>query len=191
MDTVDVQAHLHPEDDALAGVRARVAQAAAVPDTGAGALLAHLAAQHGVRHAAVVGSAGAIACAWLLDGMAPRGIITCLEPDGRRHALLGDAAGELGIADRIRMINADPVEAAERLSDGNYDLVLVQVPEAGHELLDVAARLLKVGGVLVLRHAASAHEDAVYALAGPPWTDTVALDTADGIVLTLRGHDPE
>lgn len=191
MDTVALQAILHPEDEVLGRVRARVSQAVTVPDPGVGALLAHLADSHGVRHAVVLGSAGGIASAWLLDGMVDRGIITCIEPDGRRHALMADAADELDIDDHVRLINANPAAAAPRLSDGNYDLALLQVPNPDAALLDIAARLLRVGGVIVVRHATAASRDCVDALAGVPWEQPVALDNGDGIIIALRGHDTD
>lgn len=191
MDISDIQAVLHREDEVLARVRARVSQSVAVPDAGVGALLAQLADQHGVRHAVVLGGAGAVSCAWLLDGMVERAIITCIEAEGRQHALLADAADELGINDHVRMINAAPHEAAPRLSDGNYDLALLQVATPDVDLLDIAARLLKVGGVLVVRHATAASDDLLAALSDAPWSLPVALDTDDGVVIALRDHDDE
>lgn len=191
MDIATLQASLHPEDETLAAVRARVAQAVPVPDVGTCALLAHLADQHGVRHAVVVGSAGGIATAWLLDGMVARGIVTCIEPDARRHALMTDAVHDLGLGDHVRLIQGDPARTSLRLSDSNYDLVLVQAPAAGPDLVDMAARLLKVGGVLVLRHAEAVDADVAAALAATPWMQTVVLATDDGVVVALRDHDDE
>lgn len=191
VDIATLQATLHPEDDTLAAVRSRVSQAVTVPDVGTCALLAHLADQHGVRHAVVVGSAGGIATAWLLDGMVARGIVTCIEPDARRHALMADAVHDLALGDHVRLIQGDPAETSLRLSDSNYDLVLLQAPEAGAELVDVAARLLKVGGVLVVRHAEAADAEVAEALAARPWVQSVVLATDGGLVVTLRDHDDE
>lgn len=191
MDITTLQATLHPEDDVLAEVRARVAQAVAVPDVGTGALLAHLADLHGVRHAVVAGSAGGIATTWLLEGMVERGIVTCIEPDGRRHSLMTDASAELGISDRVRLIQGDPVDTSLRLSDGNYDLVLVQAPDVTADLVGMAARLLKVGGVMVLRAAGDVSDEVVTALGGSPWVQTVVLDSDGGIIISLRDHDDD
>ncbi len=191
MDITTLQATLHPEDEAMRSVRARVGQAVEVPDAGTGALLAHIADQHGVRHAVVAGSAGGIATAWLLAGMVARGIVTCIEPDGRRHALMTDALGDLGIADHVRLIQGDPVETAVRLSDGNYDLVLLQGPVVTAELVDTAARLLKVGGIVVIRAEGEVDDDAAATLAGSPWVQRVALDSDGGLVICLRDHDDD
>lgn len=191
MDITTLQAMLHPEDDVLAQVRARVAQAVDVPDVGTGALLAHLANLHGVRHAVVAGSVGGIATTWLLEGMVERGIVTCIEPDGRRHALMTDASAELGISDRVRLIQGDPVDTSVRLSDGNYDLVLLQAPVMTAELVGMAARLLKVGGVMVMRAAGEVSDAVADELAGSPWVQTVVLDTDGGLIISLRDHDDD
>ncbi|HKJ55964.1 MAG TPA: class I SAM-dependent methyltransferase [Nitriliruptoraceae bacterium] len=191
MDITSLQATLHPEDEALRSVRARVGQAVEVPDVGTGALLAHVADQHGVRHAVVAGSAGGIATAWLLAGMVDRGIVTCIEADGRRHALMTDALGDLGIGDHVRLIHGDPVETSRRLSDSNYDLVLLQGPDLTADLVDTAARLLKVGGVVVIRAEGEVDDAAADALAASPWVQQVVLDSDGGIVICLRDHDED
>lgn len=191
MDITSLQATLHPEDEALRSVRARVGQAVEVPDVGTGALLAHVADQHGVRHAVVAGSAGGIATAWLLAGMVDRGIVTCIEADGRRHALMTDALGDLGIGDHVRLIHGDPVETSMRLSDSNYDLVLLQGPDVTGDLVDTAARLLKVGGIVVIRAEGEVDDAAADALAGSPWIQQVVLDSDGGLVICLRDHDED
>ncbi len=191
MDVSALQTTIHPEDDVLAAVRARVGQTVSVPDAGVSALLSHLADQRGVRHAVLLGTAGGVTAAWLLDGMDPRGIVTCIEPDTRRHALMGDSVAELGIADHIRLINGHPDETSARLSDGNYDLVVVQLDEPTIELVTIAARLLRVGGMVVVRHASAGADDVAAALASTPWSQPVVLSDGNGTVLAHRDRDPE
>lgn len=191
MDVTALQRTIHPEDDVLAAVRDRVGQTVDVPDAGVSALLSHLADQRGVRHAVLLGSAGGVTAAWLLDGMDPRGIVTCIEPDTRRHGLMEDAVGELGLADHVRLINGQPEETSQRLSDGNYDLVVVQLDEPTPGLLAIAARLLRVGGMVVVRHATAGSDDVASGLASSPWAHPVVLSDGDGTVLALRDRDPE
>lgn len=191
MDLDTLQGTIHPEDDVLAAVRARVGQTVSVPDPGVSALLSHLADQRGVRHAVLIGTAGGVTAAWLLDGMDPRGIVTCIEPDTRRHALMGDAVAELGIADHVRLINGRPAETSERLRDGNYDFVVVQVDAPTVEDLGIAARLLRVGGMVVVRHASAGGDDLAGGIASSPWAHPVALADGGGTVLALRDRDPE
>lgn len=189
MDVNALQDLIHPEDDVLAAVRARVGQTVSVPDVGVSALLSHLADQRGVRHAVLLGTAGGVTAAWLLDGMDPRGIVTCIEPDTRRHALMGDAVAELGIADHIRLINGQPGETSERLRDGNYDFVVVQVDHPTADVVAIAARLLRVGGMVVVRHAETGDTALAEALATPPWARTVVL--ADGTCVAVRDREEE
>ncbi len=191
MDVNALQGTIHPEDDVLAAVRARVGQSVRVPDVGVSALLSHLADQLGVRHAVMLGTAGGVTAAWLLDGMDPRGIVTCIEPDTRRHALMGDAVAELGIADHIRLINGQPAETSERLRDGNYDFVVVQLDRVSAADLDIAARLLRVGGMVVVRNAGAGDDALAEGLATTPWAHPVVLADGDGTVLALRDRDPE
>ncbi len=189
MDVSALQSIIHPEDDVLAGVRARVGQSVSVADVGTSALLSHLAEQRNVRHAVLLGTTGGVTAAWLLDGMDPRGIVTCIEPDTRRHGLMGDAIAELGIADHVRLINGAPAETSERLRDGNYDLVVVQVDTPDTALAEIAARLLRVGGMVVVRHAHAGDDDLAASLATTPWATPVVL--ADGTYLAVRDRDPD
>ena len=189
MDVSALQGRIHPEDDVLASVRARVGQSISLPDVGVSALLSHLAEQRSVRHAVLVGTTGGVTAAWLLDGMDPRGIITCIEPDTRRHGLMGDAIAELGISDHVRLINGAPAETSERLRDANYDLVVVQVDRPDAALAAIAARLLRIGGMVVVRHAQAGDDDLAAALATTPWVKPVVL--ADGTYLAVRDRDPE
>lgn len=191
MDVTALQRTIHPEDDVLAAVRDRVGQSVDLPDAGTSALLSHLADQRSVRHAVLLGTAGGVTAAWLLDGMDPRGIVTCIEPDTRRHGLVEDAVGELGLSDHVRLINGRPDRTSERLSDGNYDLVVVQLDEPTTDLVAIAARLLRVGGMLVLRHATAGSDDVAEVLASAPWSHPVVLSDGGGTVLALRDRDPE
>lgn len=186
-----MQAIIHPEDEVLAGVRSRVSQAVSVPDVGTSALLAHLAEQRAVRHAVMLGTSGGVTAAWLLDGMEPRGIVTCIEPETRRHTLMTDAIAELGLGDHVRLIHGDPEEASQRLSDGHYDLAVLQADTPTPALVAVAARLLRVGGVLVVRHAAAGDRELAEHLADAPWVQPVVLADGDGVAIAIRDRDTD
>ncbi|MFP4635292.1 MAG: O-methyltransferase, partial [Nitriliruptoraceae bacterium] len=90
-------------------------------------------------------------------------------------------------------IRGDAATVLPRLSDGGYDLVVLQtLPAAAPELLEHARRLLRTGGVLVVRGALRPGEHAerlarlLQALADDPGFSSVVLPLDDGLALATR-----
>lgn len=140
-----------PEDEPMRAARARSSAADDVPSPAVGALLAWCARGIAARTAVEVGSAAGVSGLWLLRGLEPRGVLTSVEPDAHRHGLAVQAYGEAGMTDRVRAIEGDPVAVLPRLADGAYDLVVLQdaTLDPGH--LDHALRLVRLGGLVVVR----------------------------------------
>lgn len=116
------------------------------------ALIAWAAVTAGARALVEVGSCGGVTTVWLASVLAPRGMVTSLEPDPDVHALTSESVELAGLSDRVRSISGEPSEVLPRLADGGYDLVLLQ--STGSRLvglIDHAERLLRPGGVLVVR----------------------------------------
>ncbi|MEX0706088.1 MAG: class I SAM-dependent methyltransferase [Nitriliruptoraceae bacterium] len=141
-----------PEDDTFLFARERAAASARPPSPGVGSLLRWIAGVSSAHTAVEVGSAGGVSGLHLIAGLGDTGALTSLESDPHTHALAATAYAEAGIAGRIRSILGDPLTVLPRLSDGAYDLVVIQ--SHGDELttlLEHAIRLLRVGGMLVVR----------------------------------------
>lgn len=156
-----------------------------------GGLIAWAATAIGARSAVEVGSANGVSGLWLVDALAGRGALTSVEPDPHRHSLATQAYEEAGVSNRIRTILGDPDTVLDRLSDAAYDLVLLQlgpVPNAAH--LSHAARLLRVGGAVVVR--SQDPEGTADALRQrTEFGAVVALPLGGGIVLASRIEESE
>lgn len=193
----EVRRRLADEDEALTAARARAPREAPSPEVGA--LLAWAATTTTARAAVEVGACGGISGLWLARGLAPRGIVTSVEPDPYGHGLASDAFASAGAADHIRSIQGEPATVLPRLSDAGYDLVLLQ-GRAGEypDHLAHARRLLRSGGVLIARRVLRRGEDPE-ALAR--FVDALAedhegfrsalLDLDDGLVLATRLVDDD
>ncbi len=141
---------LAPEDDALLAARTRSGPADDVPSPEVGALLAWGARSVQARTAVEVGSAAGLTGLWMLEGLTDRGVLTSVEPDAHRHGLAVQAYAEAGVTGRVRAIEGDPTAVLPRLADGAYDLVLLQ-DSVNPDHLDHALRLVRIGGLLMIR----------------------------------------
>ncbi|MGD9529742.1 O-methyltransferase [Pseudonocardia sp.] len=144
------------EDDVLLATRARARETGCRPVApGAGAGLCFLAATVGARAVVEIGTGVGVSGLWLLRGMAPDGVLTSIDVDPERQRSARQAFGEAGHGPgRLRLINGLGLEVLPRLTDGGYDLVVVDaVPAEYPRYLDEAVRLLRPGGVVVLHGA--------------------------------------
>lgn len=144
-----------PEDPVLAGARRRAGQTHGLPSPPVGALLAWTSATVRARGVIEVGATAGVTGLWLLRGMIPRGVLTTIDPDPQAQKLAARTYDDAGVASRIRAILGHPLEVLPRLSDGGYDLLVLQSVGADHSrYLEHALRLLRPGGVLVARQIA-------------------------------------
>jgi len=175
------------EDDVQASIRSRAAQAGQPASLEVASLLRLLAEASEVRHAVEVGSSGGVTGGWLMAGMGARGVLTSIESDSHQHTLASAAYADLGVGDRVRAILGDAATVLGRLSDDQYDLVLLQGPEVSRHLV-AAERLLRDGGLLVVRGVDAADGAAVLeAISGQDrWMATV-LPLDGGLLLARLG----
>lgn len=119
---------------------------------GAGATLRLLAATVQARHVVEVGTGAGSSGLWLLQGMPRDGILTSIDTDPEHQRAARAAFAEAGIPpQRTRVIAGDAAAVLGRLTDGAYDLVLIDADKGGYPLYaEEAIRLLRQGGVLVL-----------------------------------------
>lgn len=164
-----------PEDETLTAVRARAEQADRLPSPEIGSFLRWAAASVGARTVVEIGAAGGLTGLWLLKGMEDRGVLTSVEHDPHHHGLATSAYAEAGVTERVRSILGDPTAVLPRLSDGGYQLCLIQGRPGDYPVyLDHALRLLAPGGLVVARGVLVGGSAAADALAG--FTERLATD---------------
>lgn len=143
-----------PEPEAMERARARgLAFDAATPvGTGAGATLRVLAAAIGARHVIEIGTGAGTSGLWVLAGMPEDGVLTTIDisPEHQRAAREAYAAAGYP-TQRTRVITGRATEVLPRMTDGAYDMVLIDADKASYPAyVEHGIRLLRSGGVLVL-----------------------------------------
>ncbi|GAA5158617.1 O-methyltransferase [Ornithinimicrobium tianjinense] len=120
--------------------------------TSAGATLRLLASAVAARHVVEIGTGAGSSGLWLLQGMPRDGILTSIDSDPEHQRAAKEAFAEAGIpTQRTRVISGDAAQVLGRLTDGAYDLVLVDADKESYPVyVEEAIRLLRTGGVLVL-----------------------------------------
>lgn len=140
-----------PEDDVLLSARARAEEVGCVPiGSGAGAALRLLARALDARSVVEVGTGTGVSGVWLLRGMHPEGILTSIDTEAEHQRLARETFTAEGVApNRARLINGRALEVLPRLTDGGYDLVLVDAAKQEYaDYLTEALRLLRPGGIV-------------------------------------------
>lgn len=153
--------------------------------TATGATLRLLAAAVSARHVVEVGTGAGCSGLWLLQGMPHDGILTSIdvEPEHQRSARKSFTAAGIP-PQRTRVISGDAVQVLGRLTDGAYDLVLVDADEESYPVyVEQAVRLLRPGGILAV-HDMLWHDK----VADPASRDTVTTLLRD-LGKTLRDDD--
>jgi predicted O-methyltransferase YrrM len=150
------------EDDVLLGARVRGGGLGCAPVTaGVGAALRFLAATIAARAVVEIGTGAGVSGLWLLSGMAGDGTLTSIDVDPEAQRAARTAFTSAGhAASHLRLINGMGLEVLPRLTDGAYDLVVVDTARgrAGNGMagadypryLDEAVRLLRPGGIVAL-----------------------------------------
>jgi predicted O-methyltransferase YrrM len=142
-----------PEDEVLAAARERAAEHGIVPiGAGACAALTFLASATRARNVVEIGSGAGLGSVSLLRGMPREGVLTSIDCEVSHVGLARRACLEAGYpAGRVRMITGRALDVLPRLSDGHYDLVLVDALTVEYpRYLEEAVRLLRPGGVVAL-----------------------------------------
>ncbi len=141
------------EDDVLLRARERAGElgcTAVLPGTGAALrVLAAVARAHSVVE---IGTGAGVSSLYLLRGMPDDGVLTTIDVEVEHQRAAKQAFAEEGVRPaRTRTISGRALDVLPRLTDGAYDLVLVDadVDEyAGY--VEQAVRLLRPGGVLAV-----------------------------------------
>ncbi len=171
-----------PEPEAVLTARGRAADLGCEPvGSGAGAALTFLAAVLSAKAVVEIGTGTGVSGLHLLAGMAPDGVLTSIDIEAEHQRAAREVFGMAGVAPgRARLINGRGLDVMPRLTDGAYDVVLIDADRTGYpQYVERAVRLLRRGGVLIL--AGALHNDKV---ADPTQRDaeTVAVREAGRLV---------
>lgn len=184
------------EPDTTVTARRRAA-ALSPPDPELGALLRWAVRSVAARAVVEVGAVGGVSGAWIVPELPARGVLTSIEPDPHAHGLATDAFHAMAAGARVRAILGAPDTVLGRLSDGAYDLLLLQsTPAVTPQLLAHARRLLRPGGLLLARGVLRGGEDAeevalaLQELGEDPEATSVVLPVDGGLVLATIGTAP-
>lgn len=123
--------------------------------TGTGSVLRVVAAALRAGAVAEVGTGAGVSGLWLLRGMAPDGVLTTIDTEVEHQRAAKDAFAEAGVrSTRARTITGRALDVLPRLTDGGYDMVLLDGdPLETAATVEHGLRLLRPGGVLAVAHA--------------------------------------
>lgn len=158
MSTQKVAAWSHAEefvtpDEHIEQARRRGEELGAVPiGNGVGAVLRVLAAATGAKAVMEIGTGAGTSGLWLLGGMPSDGILTTIDLETEHQRAARESFAAAGFAhQRTRVIAGRALEVLPRMTDGAYDLVVVDADRNEYpDYVEQATRLLRSGGTLVL-----------------------------------------
>ncbi|HEX8971496.1 O-methyltransferase [Oryzihumus sp.] len=164
------------ESDVIEQARLRGESLGCVPVLpGAGATLRLLAATASAKAVVEIGTGAGVSGLWLMEGMPADGVLTTIDVEAEHQRAAREAYAAAGIApQRTRVITGRALDVLPRLTDGAYDMVVVDGDKAEYpQYVEQAVRLLRSGGVLAIDNML--------------WHDRVADPAArDAVTTTLR-----
>jgi predicted O-methyltransferase YrrM len=152
---------------------------------GAGAVLRGLCAVADARAVVEVGTGAGVSGLWMLDGMPREGVLTTIDTEVEHLRAARQAFAEVGVrGGRVRGITGRAVDVLPRLTEGAYDLVLLDAdPTGALAYLERAVRLLRRGGVLAVAGALAGDR------VGDPARRDPTATAAREIARALRSHE--
>lgn len=119
---------------------------------GTGPALRMLAAATGAMSVCEIGTGAGSSGLWLLEGMPEGGVLTTIDLEADHQRAAREAFTAAGIPhQRTRVITGRALDVLPRMTDGAYDLVLIDADKSEYPAYtEHALRLLRSGGVLVL-----------------------------------------
>ncbi|HRW17607.1 MAG TPA: O-methyltransferase [Dermatophilaceae bacterium] len=141
------------EDPIIEAARRRGEQLGCQPiGEGTGPALRMLTASVGAKAVVEIGTGAGVASLWLLAGMPADGVLTTIDVEPEHQRAAKEAFAEAGIPhQRTRVITGAAGQVLARMTDGAYDLALIDADKASYPAyVHEAVRLLRSGGVLVL-----------------------------------------
>ncbi len=119
---------------------------------GAGAFLRAVASLREATAVVELGGGTGVSGLWLLSGMAPRGVLTTIDPETEYQTVAAKAFRAAGIpSSRTRFINGRAADVLPRLAAHSYDMVVIDSePKEAASLIENSIRILRPGGAIVL-----------------------------------------
>ena len=141
------------EDEVIETARRRGEELGCTPiGPGGGAALRVIAAAVGAKAVVEIGTGAGVSGLWLLAGMPADGILTTIDIEAENQSAAREAYASAGIAhQRTRVITGRALDVLGRMTDGAYDIVLIDADKPEYPAyVEEAARLLRTGGVMIL-----------------------------------------
>ena len=115
------------ESEIVETARHRGAELGCTPvGPGAGAALRMIAAASAARAVVEIGTGAGVSGLWLLAGMPADGILTTIDIEAENQRAAKDAYASAGVAhQRTRVITGAAMDVLGRMTDGAYDIVLI------------------------------------------------------------------
>ncbi|MFZ5872730.1 MAG: O-methyltransferase, partial [Actinomycetota bacterium] len=109
----------------------------------------------GARAVVEVGTGAGVSGVYLLRGMPDDGVLTTIDVEPEHQRAARETFAEAGIRpNRTRLITGRALDVLPRLTDGAYDLVLLDADKRDFDAyVEQALRLLRPGGVLAVDNA--------------------------------------
>jgi len=141
------------EPEVIETARRRGEELGCVPvGVGVGAALRTIAASTGARAVVEIGTGAGVSGLWLMEGMPADGILTTIDIEAVHQRAAKEAYAAAGIAhQRTRVITGRALDVLDRMTDGAYDMALVDGDKDEYPAyVEQATRLLRQGGVMVI-----------------------------------------
>jgi predicted O-methyltransferase YrrM len=141
------------EGEVIESARRRGEELGCVPvAVGVGAALRMIAASTHARAVVEIGTGAGVSGLWLMEGMPVDGILTTIDIEAEHQRAAKQAYAAAGIAhQRTRVITGRALDVLDRMTDGAYDLALVDGDKDEYPAyVEQVTRLLRPGGVMVL-----------------------------------------
>jgi predicted O-methyltransferase YrrM len=140
-----------PEDEITAQARERGHELGCMPiGSAGGSALRVLAAATRAKAVVEVGTGAGVSGLYLLEGMAPDGVLVSIDVESENQRAAREAFTEAGVAStRYRLINGSAADVLPRMRDEAYDLVFVDADKSAYAVYyEQAVRMLRPGGVV-------------------------------------------
>jgi predicted O-methyltransferase YrrM len=145
-----------PEDGVLRKARDVAEELGCIPVLpGAGRVLQLVTTMVGATSVVEIGTGAGISTVYLLRGMGAKGSVTTIDREPDHHKAAKATIAAAGFApERARMITGRALDVLPRLTDGGYDMALIDARKAEYpQYLEHAMRLVRSGGLILVDNA--------------------------------------
>ncbi len=120
--------------------------------TGTGSLLRSIAAMRQAKSIVEIGTGAGVSGLWLAAGMAPKGVLTTIDPESEFQRAAAQSFRAAGVpSSQVRFINGRALDVLPRLADSSYDMAVIDaLPEETPGYVNHMSRVLRPGGTLVI-----------------------------------------